>query len=107
MTEHISRRQMLKEGLMVAGGAMMASPLLLQGSQLLTNHTALAAGPLPWPAANTIVAETTVPTFPNQTFLATNYGAKGDGSTDNTAAFAKAIAACNAAGGGHVVVPAG
>lgn len=33
--------------------------------------------------------------------------AKGDGTTLETSAFAKAIAACNRAGGGHVVVPAG
>ena len=39
--------------------------------------------------------------------LITNYGAVGDGTTDCTAAFSNAIAACNAAGGGRVVVPAG
>ncbi|HLZ64248.1 MAG TPA: glycosyl hydrolase family 28 protein, partial [Ktedonosporobacter sp.] len=65
------------------------------------------ATPLPWPAANDILATTTVPSFPSTTFPVTTYGAKGDGHTDNTAAFAKAIAACNAAGGGHVVVPSG
>ncbi|HZR40569.1 MAG TPA: glycosyl hydrolase family 28 protein [Ktedonobacteraceae bacterium] len=106
MTERISRRQMLKEGLMVAGGAAAATPLLLQGGQLLTAYASPAIS-LPWPEANAIIAQTTVPTFPNATFPVTNYGAKGDGKTDNTAAFAKAIAACNATGGGHVVVPAG
>lgn len=100
MTHRISRRQVLTAGAVLVGGAA-ASPLFLSGSQIF------AAGPLPWPAANTILAETTVPTFPSQTFLVTNYGAKGDGKTDNTAAFAKAIAACNAAGGGQVVVPSG
>jgi polygalacturonase len=34
-------------------------------------------------------------------------GAAGNGTTDDTAAFAKAIATCAAAGGGHVDVPAG
>ncbi len=37
----------------------------------------------------------------------TRFGAAGDGTTDCTAAFAAAIAACHRAGGGHVTVPAG
>ena len=43
--------------------------------------------------------------FPEQDFVITEYGAVAD--QDNTEAIAKAIAACNAAGGGRVVVPAG
>ena len=35
------------------------------------------------------------------------YGAKGDGQTDSTAAIAQAIAECSRAGGGRVVVPGG
>src|SRR5437763_12531685 len=62
---------------------------------------------LPWPAANDIVANTTIPTFPDRNFPITGYGAKNDGKTDNTAAIKKAIDACNAAGGGHVIVPSG
>ncbi|TCJ14234.1 DUF386 family protein [Flaviaesturariibacter flavus] len=48
-----------------------------------------------------------VPVFSAKQFLVTAYGAKGDGQQLNTAAFAKAITACVAAGGGRVVVPAG
>ncbi|MCQ2392640.1 MAG: glycoside hydrolase family 28 protein, partial [Kiritimatiellae bacterium] len=44
--------------------------------------------------------------FPDKTFSIADYGAKSDGSKC-TEAFAKAMAACSAAGGGHVVVPAG
>src|SRR3954462_11968633 len=62
---------------------------------------------LPWPAANDIVANTTIPVFPDRSFPITGYGAKNDGKTDNTAAIKKAIEACTAAGGGHVIVPAG
>jgi polygalacturonase len=47
------------------------------------------------------------PVFPGKTFNIKDYGAIADGHTLNTAAFAKAIAACTKAGGGKVLVPAG
>jgi polygalacturonase len=47
------------------------------------------------------------PVFPGKTFNIADYGAVPDGKTRNSAAFAKAIAACDRAGGGRVVVPAG
>ncbi|HEX3695002.1 MAG TPA: glycosyl hydrolase family 28-related protein [Polyangia bacterium] len=62
---------------------------------------------LPWPAAVAIVGAVKPPTFPNKTCALGDYGGNGDGVTDNTAAFAAAIAACSKAGGGHVTVPAG
>ena len=47
------------------------------------------------------------PTFPDKTFRLPDFGAIGDGRTLNTTAFAKALQACSAAGGGRVIVPAG
>ena len=43
--------------------------------------------------------------FPEQDFSIVDYGAVKGGETVNTEAIAKAIAACNKAGGGRVVVP--
>jgi len=47
------------------------------------------------------------PQFPDRTFSITDFGARCDGTTKNTAAIAAAIAACVQAGGGRVLVPAG
>ena len=104
----ISRRAFLAAGAAIAGGAA-ASPLWL-ASGLAAPYRASLVAPaptLPWPAANEIVANTKVPTFPDRNFSVLDYGARGDNSTDNTDAFARAIAAASAAGGGHVIVPSG
>jgi polygalacturonase len=121
----MSRRQVVGMGAALAGAAV-AAPVLANTALAGTAATPATADPflapitpmagagytvapsdLPWPAAQTIVAETKVTSFPDATFDVTKYGAKGSGGADNTAAFKAAIAACNAAGGGHVVVPAG
>ena len=60
-----------------------------------------------WSRVTDILARIIPPTFPARDFVITGYGAVGDGTTDCTAAFSSAIAACNGAGGGRVVVPAG
>jgi DNA sulfur modification protein DndE len=48
-----------------------------------------------------------VPSFPDRIFNIVQYGARADGTTLNTSAFAEAINACAKAGGGTVVVPPG
>jgi hypothetical protein len=47
------------------------------------------------------------PEFPDRTVDIRSHGAVAGGDEKNTAAFARAIAACADAGGGHVLVPAG
>jgi polygalacturonase len=112
MAHRLSRRQLLGAGL-TAAGAAVATPLLANTALAGTTATPVPTKltkpipTLPWAQANDIVAATKLPAFPVATFDVTAYGAKGDGKTDNTAAFAKAITACNAAKGGHVIVPAG
>ncbi len=48
-----------------------------------------------------------LPVIPAAKFNFADYGAVGDGKTLNTAAFQKAVAAIERAGGGHLIVPAG
>jgi polygalacturonase len=48
-----------------------------------------------------------LPVIPPAKFNFADYGAVGDGKTMNTAAFQKAVAAIEKAGGGHLIVPAG
>lgn len=60
-----------------------------------------------WQSVPAILARIKAPKFPARDFNITNFGAVADGKSDSTEAIRKAIAACNVAGGGRVVVPAG
>ena len=51
--------------------------------------------------------EPALPQIPDDAVSLTDFGGVGDGVTDNTEAFAKAVAALAKQGGGHLVVPAG
>jgi len=60
-----------------------------------------------WHQLPTILNQIIAPEFPDQDFSIMDFGAQGDGITDCTDAFRKAVDACYIAGGGRVLVPAG
>ena len=82
-------------------------PFVLAAALALTFVPARAADAVTWSTATEILTRIKAPVFPNRNFAITDYGAVPGATQDSTAAIAKAIAACSAAGGGHVVVPAG
>lgn len=60
-----------------------------------------------WEQVPEILKQIVPPTFPIKDFNIPEYGAVGDGKTDCTDAFKKAIDVCHSEGGGRVVVPEG
>jgi polygalacturonase len=90
--QHFDRRRFLQLGTAVA-----AQSLLRSNAQERS----------PWSEVPSILARIQAPRFPNRDFSVKRYGAVGDGKTDATESIVKAIAECNAAGGGRVIVPNG
>ncbi|HEX4737936.1 MAG TPA: glycoside hydrolase family 28 protein [Allosphingosinicella sp.] len=88
---------MSRRALLAGAGATMALPTLAR----------TAGDADPWALAAAIVARVRPPVFADRDFPITHCGARGDGRTRADAAIHAAIAACVAAGGGRVVVPAG
>jgi polygalacturonase len=86
-------------------GALAAGALVPAGR----TARAMMGPPAPegWALAPTMVKRIVAPRFPARDFEVTRFGAKGDGKSDARPAIAAAIAACSAAGGGRVLVPAG
>jgi polygalacturonase len=106
MSHEIDRRSLLR-----LGALGLAVPALATGAAAPALASTASASPttrLPADlAADLIVASVRRPWFPFRNFPVTAFGAVGDGTTKNTAAFAAAIATCSRAGGGHVIVPSG
>ena len=102
---NVSRRDFVRRLSLGAGAAFMA-PGLLSGCASLGFGGGARAG-AGWAMVPQILARIRPPSFPARDFPVTNYGAVGDGKRMNTDAFRRAVAACSAAGGGRVVVPAG
>jgi len=71
----------------------------------LASATALLLNPLI--AVEPAIPAPQLPVIPSRSFSVTQFGAVGDGTRLNTAAFRAAIEACAKSGGGHVVVPEG
>lgn len=101
----VTRRDVLTR-LAIAGGGVLLGPRALLIGQAGRPRVPSPVGER-WSEVDRILARIVPPTFPDRDLLVTGFGAVGDGRTDCSKAFAEAVAACQAAGGGRVVVPAG
>ncbi len=93
------RRDFIKTVLTALPGAMIAPGSVLRPSRAATGSA--------WAQVPNILKRIRPPVFPKRDFDITRFGATGDGKTDCTEAFGRAIAECSRAGGGRVIVPAG
>jgi len=71
----------------------------------VTHHTGF--GQTGWDALPSILKRISPPAFSQRDLIVTSFGAVGNGTTDCSSAFKKAIEKCSADGGGRVVVPKG
>ena len=78
-----------------------------KGQEGKAPRVAYAGSAMGWNAVPSILARIKPPKFPARDFPINDFGARAGGDFDNTEAIRKAIDACNRAGGGRVVVPAG
>jgi polygalacturonase len=100
-----TRREFVRELAIGAGGVLLAPSFTAAcAGRLASAETSAATG---WGIVPSILARIVPPAFPDRTFDIARFGALGDGSSDCTRAFRDAVAACTAAGGGRVLVPAG
>src|SRR5688572_1668199 len=101
-----SRREFARQAFLGVG-TLVAAPSLLGGCRAAAGTVARQPGATGWDRVPEILARIVPPKFPDRDFDVTRFGAVGDGRTDCTESFRRAVGACAAAGGGRVVVPAG
>jgi polygalacturonase len=104
-----NRRDFIKN-ILIGGAAVFVTPVLLSRQAVAELYPGLwprSSGDEAWAQVPEILKRIKPPIFPKRDFHVARFGAVGAGKTDCTDAFRKAIAACNKAGGGRVVVPAG
>ena len=85
-------------------GATTAAAFLSGSAWARASHSARADS---WAPVAAILKQIVPPTFAKRDFDITAYGADANDQAKTSAAIAAAIAACNTAGGGRVVIPAG
>jgi polygalacturonase len=102
-----SRREFLDRSLPVAGILVARPQIKRWAAWSAFDNGERAASPDSWSEVPRILERIKPPVFPDRSFVITKFGAVGNNSSDCTAAFEKAIAACSQAGGGTVVVPKG
>ncbi len=105
-----NRREFITALLTGSAGLLLAPELLSRDlfDVLPKKALGVSAAETPWETLMpAILKRIKPPVFPRRDFVITRFGAVGNGTKDCTAAFRKAIAACNESGGGRVVVPAG
>lgn len=101
-----TRRDFIKD-LLVTGAVVTLTPNLVAKHQFPSRWFVPTADS-PWETVMPAIIERIKrPRFRDRTFAITRFGAKGDGRTDCTSAFRRAIDACTTAGGGRVVVAPG
>src|SRR5436190_10844205 len=102
-----SRREFLARASLAGAGFLRPFALRNPELGLLNRAPRTSLQGSGWSTADAILKRIVAPVFPARDFDITRYGAKGNGVQDATGAIGQAIAACTAAGGGRVVVPAG
>jgi polygalacturonase len=103
-----SRREFVKAAVAATGAAALL-PGIAGASKIVERAADGATGAEEhgWARVPSILARIKPPTFKARDFPVTRFGAKGDGTTDCTEAFRRAVAACSKAGGGRVLVSGG